>query len=43
MKRVACLAVLMLVASLAGPAQAQLPFPAHRAPTWVRRNAARTT
>lgn len=26
MKRLACLAVLMLVASLAGPAQAQLPF-----------------
>jgi hypothetical protein len=30
MKRVACLAVLMLVASLAGPAQAQLPFPTPR-------------
>jgi hypothetical protein len=26
MKRLACLAVLMLVASLSGPAQAQLPF-----------------
>ena len=30
MKRLACLAVLMLVASLAGPAQAQLPFPTPR-------------
>ena len=30
MKRLACLAVLVLVASLAGPAQAQLPFPTPR-------------
>ena len=30
MKRLACLAVLMLVAGLAGPAQAQLPFPTPR-------------
>ncbi|MET0191857.1 MAG: hypothetical protein ABW200_00630 [Hyphomicrobiaceae bacterium] len=30
MKRLACLAVLMLVASLAGPAEAQLPFPTPR-------------
>lgn len=30
MKRLASLAVLMLVASLAGPAQAQLPFPTPR-------------
>ena len=30
MKRLACLAVLVLVASLVGPAQAQLPFPTPR-------------